>query len=212
MDDRNGKTVRIPYLCERKGLPGLPAQRAALVAAGLTADEMAEAYIDRCLKKPRPGEASQPQRDYIAGVARAEDEVWVARPAVIATTLDEALKFVARICDQGATLRIVSTGRSYNCPSDVASQIADGLLLAQAIRADERAAVMERARKGLKGKPAGKPKISPERLEAARAVWFDHTIDGDEAAKRTGIARRTLHRHFGPRETPAFGKQRKGRK
>lgn len=49
------------------------------------------------MKKPRPSEASQPQRDYIAGAARSEDEVWVARPAVIATTLDEALKFVARI-------------------------------------------------------------------------------------------------------------------
>lgn len=204
--------MRIVYLCERKGLPSLDAQRAALMAAGLAPDDLAEPYIDRCLRKPRPGEAPQPQRDYIAGAAREGDEVWVSRPAVIATTLDAALAWVAAICDQGATLRIASTGESYNCPSAVAAQIADGLRLASAIRADERAAVMERARKGLRGKPAGKPKIGPERMEAARAFWFDATIDGDEAAKRAGIGRRTLHRHFGPRETPAFGGKRKGRK
>jgi DNA invertase Pin-like site-specific DNA recombinase len=199
------------YLCERKGLPSLDAQRAALREAGLTDEELAEAYIDRRTRKPRPGETAQPARDYIRGAARGGDEVWVMRPAVIATTLDDALAWVAEICDQGATLRIASTGESYNCPSAVAPQIADGLRLAAAIREDERKAVLERARKGLRGKPAGKPKISAERLEAARVHWFDQTIDGDEAARRTGIGRRTLHRYFGPRETPAFGKPR-GRK
>jgi hypothetical protein len=45
--------------------------------------------------------------------------------------------------------------------------------------------------------------------------WFD--IKPDVAVRfvrlalRAGIGRRTLHRHFGPRETPAFGKPR-GRK
>lgn len=52
---------------------------------------------------------------------------------------------------------------------------------------------------------------TPERMEAARAFWFDQTITGEEAAERAGIGHRTLHRHFGPRETPAFGKPR-GRK
>lgn len=204
--------MRIPYLCERKGLPGLPAQRAALAAAGLTPEELAEAYIDRCMKKPKPGQDRQPQRGYITGACRPGDEVWVSRPAVIATTQDEALEFVAAICDQGAILHIASTGQSYNCPSDVAPQIAAGLRLAVAVGKDERKAVMEVRRAGIKGKPAGKPKINPERIEAARPVWFNHDIDGDEAARRTGIARRTLHRYFGPRETPAFGKQKKGRK
>ena len=204
--------MRMVYLCERKGLPKVADQRAALLAAGLTDDELAEPWLDRATRKPRPGEPTQPQRDYIVGAAREGDEVWVARPGVIATTLDEAMGWVARICDQGAILRIASTGESYHCPSAVAPQIADGLRLAQAIKSDERRAVKERARKGLRGKPAGKPAIGAERMEAARAVWFDQSIDGDEAAKRAGIGRRTLHRHFGPRETPAFGNKRKGRK
>lgn len=46
---------------------------------------------------------------------------------------------------------------------------------------------------------------TPDRLEAARAVWFDHNISSADAAERTGIATRTLHRHFGKRGSPAFG-------
>lgn len=47
--------------------------------------------------------------------------------------------------------------------------------------------------------------FADDRLEAARAVWFDHNISGEEAAKRTGIGQRTLYRYFGKRDTPAFG-------
>lgn len=200
------------YICERKGLPTPADQRAALLSAGLTAAELAEPYLDRCMRKPRPGERAQPERDHLVGAAREGDEVWVARLGVLATTSDEAMRFVAAVCDQGAVLCCASTGRRYRVRSEAAQDVADALRLAADIAADERKAVMERARKGLRGKPAGKPKISPERLEAARGPWFDHTIDGDEAARRTGIGRRTLHRHFGPREAPAFGGKRKGRK
>lgn len=198
-------------MCERKGLPKISDQRAVLLAAGLTEEELAEAYIDRMIRKPRPGEPAQPERDYIVGAARAGDEVWVSRPAVVATTEDDALRFLAGISERGTVLCIASTGARYSAPPEAQEAVASGLRLAADIKADERRAVLERARKGLRGKPAGKPKVNPERLEAARAVWFDHTIDGDEAAKRAGISRRTLHRHFGGRETPAFGKPR-GRK
>jgi hypothetical protein len=191
------------YLCERKGLPKLDQQRAALAEAGLTAEELAEAYVDRCLRKP-----VQPERDHMIGAAREGDEVWVSRPGVLATTEGEALRFAAAVSEHGAVLRVASTGAEYR----IIPAVADALLLVAAIREDERRAVMERARKGLRGKPAGKPKVSPERMEAARLYWFDQSIDGDEAAKRAGIGRRTLHRHFGPRETPAFGLKRKGRK
>jgi hypothetical protein len=195
--------ARLVYLCERRGLPKLDQQRAALAGAGLTAEELAEAYIDHSLRKP-----AQPERDHMIGAAREGDEVWVSRPGVLATTEGEALRFAAAVSEHGAVLRVASTGAEYR----IIPAVADALLLVAAIREDERRAVMEKARKGLRGKPAGKPKVSPERMEAARGYWFDATIDGDEAAKRAGIGRRTLHRHFGPRETPAFGLKRKGRK
>lgn len=200
--------ARMIYLCERKGLPGLPVQRTALMEAGLTAEEMAEAYLDRCLSKAKQGEPPQPQRDFMVGAARKGDEVWVARPGVIATTEAEALRFAARISEHGAVLRVASTGGSYR----ILPAVADALLLIAAIREDERKAALEVARKGLKsGRRAGNPKTNPERMEAARVFWFDQTITGEEAAERAGIGHRTLHRHFGPRETPAFGKPR-GRK
>jgi hypothetical protein len=192
--------MRIPYLCERKGLPPLKDQRAALVVAGLTEDELREPYVDRRSRKP-----GQPERDYIVGAAREGDEIWVSRPAVVATTRDDALAFLAAISDHGAVLCIASNGARYHAPEAAQAAVRDGLNLAAAIAADERAAVMERARRGLHGKPAGKPRISADRLEAARAVWFDHAISSADAAERTGIASRTLHRHFGKRGSPAFG-------
>lgn len=197
--------MRMVYMWDRKGLPKVADQRAALLAAGLTEDEMADPYLDR--GKRRPGEPAQPERDHIIGAARAGDEVWVSRPAVIATTEDDALRFLARISEHGAVLCIASTGARYSAPPEAQEAVASGLRLAADIKRDERAAVMERARKGLRGKP----KIGAEWMEAARVFWFDATITGDEAAKRVGIGRRTLHSHFGPRETPAFGKPR-GRK
>jgi hypothetical protein len=201
-------TVRIAYMCERKGLPKLADQRAALAAAGLTDDELAQPYVDRVTRAA----GGQPERDYIIGGARAGDEVWVSRPAVIATTEAEALRFLASVSDHGAVLCIASTGGRYSAPTAAQDAVAAGLRLAAEVKADERRAVLERARKGLRGKPAGKPKVGAERMEAARIIWFDQTISGDEAAAKAGIGRRTLHRHFGPREAPAFGKQRRGRK
>lgn len=200
--------ARLIYLCERKGLPSLDQQRADLTAAGITADELAAAYIDKCLRRPKPGEPAQPNRDFMVGAARKADEVWVSRPGVLATTEAEALRFAARISEHGAALHVASTGGVYR----ILPAVADALLLIAAIREDERKATLEVARKGLKsGRRAGKPKIGAERMEAARAFWFDQTITGEEAAERAGIGHRTLHRHFGPRETPAFGNPR-GRK
>lgn len=199
------------YFCERKGLPKVADQRAALLAAGLTADEMAEPWHDRATRKPRPGEAPQPERDHMIGAAREGDEVWVARLAVLGTAEADVLAWVARLTAHGAVLCDASTGQRHRCPPGCEEVVAERLRLVAAWRSDERKAVLEKARRGLRGRPAGKPKVSAERMEAARGAWFDATIDGDEAAKRAGIGRRTLHRHFGPRETPAFGKPR-GRK
>lgn len=190
--------ARLAYLCERRGLPSLDDQRAALAEAGLTAEELAAAYVDRCLSKP-----AQPQRNYMTGNARKDDELWVSRPGVLATTEAEALRFASAISESGAVLRVASTGGSYRVVPDVA----DTLRLIAAIREDERRAVLERARKGLRGKPAGKPKTDPAKLKAAERHWFNADISGDEAARRAGIGRRVLHREFGPRNTPAFGKK-----
>lgn len=195
--------ARLIYLCERRGLPKLAEQRAALAHAGLSPDELAAAYTDLCLKVP-----AQPQRDYMVGNARGGDEVWVARPGVIATTEAEALRFAAAISTHGAVLRVASTGTEYR----VTPAVADALLLVAAIREDERKAVMERARQGIRGKPAGKPKTDAAKLKAAERHWFNADIDGDEAARRAGISRRVLHRAYGPRNTPAFGGKRKERR
>ncbi len=198
--------MRLIYLCERKGLPTLDDQRAALAAAGITAEELAEAYIDRVRRKPRPGEPAQPERDHIVGAARENDEVWVARLAVIATTRDDALRFTAAICDQGAVLCAAADGRRYRVRSEAAQDVADALRLAADIAADERAAALEKARRGRKpGKTGGRPEHDKAKLEMWKLLWFDHSISEAEFVARSGVPGKTMRNHFGKRGTPAFG-------
>lgn len=199
--------ARMAYLCERKGLPSLDAQRATLAAAGLTAAELAEAYVDCMNRKPRPGEPAQPERDHVIGAARRGDEVWVARLGVVATVEDDALRFLAAVSDHGAVLCDATTGQRFHAPSAAQEHVSAGLRIAAAISADARAATLEKARRQRpKGKTGGKEEIAPERIEAARPLWFDHRLSEAEVEERTGIAGRTLRRRFGKRGTPAFGK------
>lgn len=194
------------YLCERRGMPTLPDQRAACVAAGASAEEMAGAYLDRCLRKPRKSERPQPQRDYMVGAAREGDDVLVARLGVLATTREEALRFVAALGEHGCGLRDASTGRRYMIRPEAAQDVSDALRLAADIEADEARARMEKARRGKRGRTGGRPEIGKERLDAAREHWFDHRISEAEFVARTGISGQTMRRAFGKRGSPAFGR------
>lgn len=197
--------MNLVYLCERKGLPSLDAQRDACRALGATAEELADAYTDR--GKPKRGEPAQPERDHIPGAARPGDVVMVARLAVLATTREDALRFVSAISEHGVPLLDASTGRRYTVRPEAAQDVADALALAADIEADEARARMEKARRGKKsGKTGGRPSPSPERMEAARPLWFDHRLSTAEVEARTGIGQWVMRRAFGARGTPAFGK------
>jgi hypothetical protein len=181
------------------------AQDAALLAAGLTPEEIAEAWADR--GKPKPGEPLQPQRDYMIGAARDGDEVWVARAGVLATTEDEAILFVSKLCDMGAVLRIATTGETFKLAAGAAKEVADALRLAVAIRDDERKAVMEKARGAIKTRH-GRTPIAEDKLKKARALWADDDYSTADVSRKTGIAVRTLYRYFGTKGTPAFGRKK----
>lgn len=198
--------VRLPYICIRKGLPAEGEQRATLAAAGLTKAELAEAYRDDRSRRPKKGEAPQPERDHIIGAARPGDEVWVARLGVLATTQAEGLEFVARVCDQGAVLCCATTGRRYRVRSEAKQDVADALRLAADIAEDERKAVMERARKHIKAMPGAVPKMSEAEKERAARYWYDQTLTTEQATLKAGFAERTLYRTLGKRNRPAFGK------
>jgi hypothetical protein len=194
------------YVCERKGLPKPADQRAACVAAGASDDEMAAAWVDDCRRKVRAGEPAQPQRDYMIGAARDGDDVLVARLGVLATTRDDAMRFVAALGEHGCGLRDASTGRRYMIRPEAAQDVSDALRLAADIEADEAKARMEKARRGKKGKTGGRAEIGQARIDAARGHWFDHRISEAEFVERTGISGQTMRRAYGKRGTPAFGR------
>lgn len=198
--------MNLIYICLRKGLASEDEQRAALAAAGATAEELAKAYVDDCRRKPRPGEPVQPQRNYLPGAAREGDVVLVARLGVLATTQDEALRFVAAISEHGATLKDASTGRTYRVRPDAAQDVADALRLTAAIAEDERRAVMEQARKHIKAVQGAAPTMTEDDKRRASRFWFDQTLTTKEAAAKAGWKERTLYRNLGKRHRPTFGK------
>ena len=167
---------------------------------------MAAAWVDDCRRKVRAGEPTQPIRDYMVGAAREGDDVLVARLGVLATTREEAMRFVAALGAHDCGLRDASTGRRYMIRPEAAQDVADAMRLAADIEADEARARMEKARRGKKGKTGGTLAISEERKQAAKEHWFDHRISEAEFVERTGISGQTMRRAYGKRGTPAFGR------
>ena len=198
--------MQLCYICLRKGLPTEAEQRAALVAAGATEEEMRDPWIDDCRRKPRPGEPAQPERDHIIGAARAGDAVLVARLGVVATTQEDALRFVAALADHGAVLRDASTGQSYSVRPQAAQDVADALRLAADIAADERRAVLERARGHIKVRPGRTAAMTDADKARAAIFWFDQTLTTSEAVAKIGWPERLLYRSMGKRHRPNFGK------
>ena len=196
--------MRIPYIRLAKGLPTEAAQRAALTAAGLTAEDLAGAYVDRA--KLRPGELSA--WSYMMGAVRTEgdevDEVWIARPAVLAGV--EMQERLAELTAQGGILCVASTGGRHRWHPDAA----EALALASAIRADERALVMAKARAA--GAVLGRQNYTPQQWKEAKALWQDETLTAEEAAARAKIGMRSLYRRFGPKGTAPFGRVKGKRK
>lgn len=208
-EEFRGKRVRVAYIRLGKGLPTEAEQRSALEGAGLTAVEMAEVYVD----KVKLSKSEEPAWDYMMGALRTDgdkpDEVCIARPAILANTEAEARQRIVRLTAQGAVLVIASSGRRYKVRSDAAQDVADALQLSADVKADERALVMAKARAGLKN--IGRKKFTPQQWKDAHRLWADKAVTAEDAAKRSGIAQRTLYRKLGPKGTEPFGRPAKGR-
>lgn len=196
--------MRVPYIRLGAGLPSEAAQRAALEAAGLTAEEMAGAYVDPA----KPKKSEQPAWDYMMGALRTQggepDEVYIARPAILANSEEVARARIVRLTEQGAVLVIASSGRRYKVRSGAVQDVADALQLSADVKADERALVMAKARAGLKN--LGRKTFTPQQWKDAHRLWADKAVTAEDAAKRSGIGMRTLYRKLGPKGTEPFGR------
>lgn len=197
--------MKVPYIRLAKGLPTEAAQRQALRDAGVPEDALADAYVDRV--KLKPGELTA--WAYLLGAVRDDgepDEVWIARPAILAATEQEARERLAAVAAQGGVLCVASTGRAYRWHPDAV----EGIAFASAVYADTRALVMQKARGGIK--KLGRQHYTPQQWKEAKALWLDPDVTVEAAASRSGIGMRSLYRRFGPKGTPAFGRVRRGRK
>ena len=111
----------------------------------------------------------------------------------------------ATIAAHGAVLHDASSGRRYSVRPEAAQDVADALALAADIAADERRASLAKARSHITQRASSKTELSPDREAAARVVWFNHMLSGDEAAAQIGLPLKTCYNLFGKRGSPAFG-------
>lgn len=196
----------VPYIRLAKGLPTEAAQRKALADAGVSAEALADAYVDR----PKLKAGEQPAWAYMMGAVREEggeqDRVCIARPAILAPTEREARDRLAELTAQGGILFVASAGRAYHWHPDAEA----GIAFAAAVRADERALVLTKARAGLKA--LGRQKFTAQQWKEAKALWADPAVTVADAEKRTGIGYRSLYRRLGPKGTAPFGKVKGKRK
>lgn len=201
--------VRVPYIRLGPGLPTEAAQRSALAAAGLTEDELVQPYTDR--PKLRAGE--EPAWDYMMRDVRNEggeqDEVWIARPAILANSEAEARERIVTLTEQGAVLVIASSGLRYSVRAEAAPDVRSALDLSRDVKADERALVLAKARAGRKARPAA---FTPQQWKEARRLWADPAVTVKDAEARSGIGHRTLYRKLGVKGTAAFGRPVKGKR
>lgn len=132
--------------------------------------------------------------------------VLVARLGVLATTSDEALRFVSQLGAEGAALKDASTGRTYRVRPEAAQDVADALTLAADIAADERRMVLERARSHIKERPGKAPEMDEAEKARARVYWHDQSLTNEQAVAKIGRPERMIYRALGKRHRPAFGR------
>ena len=201
--------MRIPYIRLAKGLPSETAQRRALADAGLTEDELAEAYIEP--KRAKPGEPSA--WSHVIGTAREidgeRDLVCVARPAIVANSEQDARARLIELTEQGGSLWVASTGRTYRWHPDAA----EGIQFSADIHADARAVTLEKARAAIK-RSVGNVVHGDNRWTVAAQLWADPNVTAKDAAARSGVGVRHLYRRFGPKGTAPFtgGPRKRGRR
>lgn len=198
--------MRVIYIRTAKGLPSEADQMATITeASGATEEERADAWVDRAGRK---AQVRTSERDLMLGAVRDGDEVWVARPGIIGASDADILAWLARMTEHGGVLCIASTGRRYRWHPDTA----DALRLVAEIKADERSAVLAKARAAIKRRP-GAPVHGDNRLEVAKQLWADPRVTAKEAAARSGIGVRHLYRLFGRKGTAPFtgGPRKRGR-
>lgn len=183
-----------------KGLPSEADQRAALLAAGVSVAEMADAWVDRRTRKPRPGEDASPQRSYMLQALREGDEVWIMRPAIAADSEADGLVFLRDLTEAGAVLCVASSGGRHHWSADLPA----ALSWVKDARADARSLIMVKAREG---RAAGRKTFSPQQWKVAREIWADPDQPASKAEEASGIGVRTLYRRLGPKQTPPFGRK-----
>lgn len=182
-----------------KALPSLDEQRAAMASMGLDPDVERGSVFHDAAPNRRRDEPKWVQRDHALMALRTGDQLVVARPAVLATGLEDALAVLEQVSASGGTVYALATGRTYSGTS-----AADGLAFAREMEADNRALSMAKARAAATERRVTR---RPEGQELAewRRVYFDPKLTNKQVEARLGVPYRTLFNWFGARGTPRFG-------
>lgn len=192
--------MSVAYLRIAKGLPTEAAQIAAITAAAGAAPDPGMVWRDG--KSKIRGTGPFDQRDFMVQSLRDGDEVWIARPSIAASSERDAEEFLRLLSARGAVLCVASTGARHRFSPDLPAALA----FIRSVRSDAQAAVMEKAREARR--KLGRQTFSDEQKAKAKKLWADPRVTIAEAEAKAGITGRTMHRWWGPKGTPKFGRKK----
>jgi hypothetical protein len=179
---------RHAYMRETKSLPSAERQMEVPCAAGLIAlnPERDNAYLDAARRR-RMADLVLVERAHAIHACRPGDELWIATPAVLGASVDDALSVLEQVTRRGAVLRIAATGKMFTWHPEAASA------LALAIGEELRRAKTSTAREAAKAREARTRGEMKRSWDQAKAMWSDlqHTVKAISEA--TGIKVRTLY-------------------
>lgn len=193
--------MRRGYIRLSKAGPSLSEQQELLRGAGVDVEDASgPVYVDQAEDKARS------QRGSAIRSLREGDELVIATASRLATTKLEALAVLEQIGRRGAALLIADSEQRVTWQPEAESAIAFAVAAEEEAR-HEVAAAMRRRKAEVGARSGPVPKLTGKKAERAKLIWLDSTISGAEAAAKIGISVPTLHRMFGPRGTPRFGRK-----
>lgn len=169
----------------------------ALIGAGVDRDRI---YSDKATGR----HTERPGLTEALRALREGDTLVFVKLDRLARSLPDLFRLAAEVERKGVGLRSLGDPIDTTTP---AGRLTFALL--GAFAEFEAAIIRERTQAGLRaararGRRGGrKPKLSGQRLEAARVLWFKTEFPASDIEDQFKVSRRTLLRLFGPREVAA---------
>jgi len=189
------KKMKYGYVRLSKSSPSKEEQEETLTRAGLPAK--AVIFVDQIPTRRRTNYVDvTPQRTAMIAKLKEKDVVVIASASRLGTGVTDIAVALEEIAAKQAVVLDAASMETIRWHPDAKAAI-DFVLRGQNGLHSEVAARMRSGR--TKEKLGGAPRVSDEKFEEARPLFFNTDMHMSEVVRRTGISERSLYRRFGKR-------------